>query len=191
MFSPTIAMEYVIVAEARDPRLLLLVIGGVLVLAGFQLWPIYKRMQATKRLQTSGMVTRAWIVQANDALYQKGHFNRPALLIASLPGKTGASNQEMQAMAEHMFRLRETKPRSEAEKKVQGIVLDEGFVENLGGRLPMEFTGGKSVHWFHLRIDRRSLPGGVLELPYVQIRALEEPKSGELTCIMVPYSQGG
>jgi hypothetical protein len=68
--------------------------------------------------------------------------------------------------------------------------LTHQFVENLGGRLPVEFTGGKTVQWCHRQVDRRTLPNGILSLPYIQIRGIEEGKSGELTCIMIPYQQG-
>lgn len=155
---------------------------GLLVLAYFL--DRKNKQETEKAFNEKGKTVNAWIVQANDALYQKRDDDRPALVLFSLPGQNPASDPVVQALAQKIFDLRST-ARTPLERSVAEIALDERFIDAKSGQLPFEFTAGKTVYWIHIRVCRRQLPGGYLRVPYVQLSVA--PTEKKIYYRHVPY----
>jgi hypothetical protein len=160
-----------------------LIAGGVAVVGLF----VYLYLDA-QRLRKNGIPLQAWIVQANDALYEPGGDDRPALLLLSLPGPRQASNQMLAELAARMVKLRPIRSATGADAAVRELVVDEGFRPGFQTVLPREFTGGSEVHCVHMEIRRDYLSeGGVLDKPYVQVAALRRKDVETIDWIMLPY----
>lgn len=173
--------------EKADPMAVLYLGLGLAAFCAIFYGPaILRHFRMTRMLKEHGTVMKAWIVQANDALYEKGlKTHRPALVLLSFPEHNGASDQEVAEMASQIFALRSKQNLTPLEEKVVAVALNETYQPGASDMLPREFTGGKDVAWLHFLVDRRKLPNRILSLPYVQIRAV---RSGdEIGYEMIPY----
>jgi hypothetical protein len=175
-------MDFVLLGDDTYSKIVL----GIGAVLGASLF-LYLYLSA-QRLRKNGIPLQAWIVQANDALYEPGGDDRPAVLLLSLPGPRQASNQELAELAARMSKLRPMRNATGADVAVRELVVNERFRPGFQTVLPREFTGGSEVHCVHMEIRRDYLSKeGVLEKPYVQVAALRTKDVETIEWIMMPY----
>ena len=114
------------------------------------------------RVLDEGDHTHGWLVQANNALFEKGDADLPALLIISPDAETNDDEEYMTELADDIMTLKGEKPDdcdTEGEEKVAKLMADETYIEGRRDKLPKCFTDGKTVYLVHFYVFREHLPG--------------------------------
>lgn len=148
----------------------------------------YKLTRAKNRVLREGRAVVAWIVQANNALFEPGTKDYPAQVVYSFDANAANTPGYLKSIAEAVARLKRDEPVSEIETAVAKLVRNEGYYADRREQLPLGFTNGVVVYSAAVMFERRFLPGGRLTLPYVYCQAHPDEN---VTC-MLPYpNQGG
>lgn len=161
------ATSFALFADGKS-QAVLAILAVVAIYAGIYGYEFYQ----TSRLEKFGKVARAWIVQANDALYSLGTDDRPGLFLISFPEENGVRDVDCASLAKQMFALRTLQNPTPLQKRIAAIALNETYQAEAQGLLPREATHGKDVFWFQMMVSRDFLPGGVLKHPYIQVKAM-------------------
>ncbi len=120
-------------------------------------------LDSKKRAATlaNGEHTHGWLVQANQALFEEGNLDNPALVIVSTDAATNDDEDYMTELAERIMELKsvgEILGDTKAERAVSKLMKDEAYVEGKRDKLPTEFTDGREVYLVHIYIYRNHLP---------------------------------
>ena len=115
----------------------------------------------------NGENTHGWLVQANNALFEDGHMDLPALVVMSPDEETNDDEEFMTDLAERIMELKSEEGRvigrTKAERAVSKLMADETYVEGKRDRLPKELTGDREVYLVHIYVYRDHLPEKRLE----------------------------
>jgi hypothetical protein len=117
-----------------------------------------KRRAATL---ANGEHTHGWLVQANNALFEEGTLDNPALVVVSPDKATNDDEDFMTELAERIMELKsvgEVIGDNKAERAVSKLMKDEAYIEGKRDKLPKEFTNGREVYLVHIYIYRDHLP---------------------------------
>jgi hypothetical protein len=157
----------------------LLALGGVAVIFGACLLHALARRWRRRRILEEGRPVRAWIVQANGALFQPGAVDLPALVLVSFePG----SDARVEALARRMYGLKTEPSADDDERAVARLVRNEAYRPESRRLLPASFTGGLEVYAAHVLVRRRFLPGRRLSEAFLTCRALPGDKGEVVMC---------
>jgi hypothetical protein len=132
----------------------------------FVLFVIYANVvDAKKRKYTleNGDATHGWLVQANNALFEPGNMDLPALVIISPDAKTNDDEEFMTDLAERIMELKGEEGETKAERAVARLMADETYISGKRDELPAQFTNGKKVFLVHILIYRTHLSGKKIE----------------------------
>lgn len=131
---------------------------------------VYAVMRDNKRKAytlENGEHTHGWLVQANNALFEEGSMDAPALVVISPDAGTNDDEEFMTDLAERIMELKSDSGRvigrSKAERAVSKLMSDETYVEGRQSKLPGEFTDDREVYLVHIYIYRDHLPDKRLE----------------------------
>lgn len=143
-------------------------ICGVLVVAAIILIVVLNIKESKKKRQTleDGDHTTAWLVQANNKLFEDGIMDQPGLVLISPDKATSQDEELMTDLAERIMDLKGEDPDDlddKAERKIAELMLDETYIEGRRDKLPKSFTQGKEVYLAHIYIYRDHLPGKKLK----------------------------
>jgi hypothetical protein len=145
-----------------------------------------------EHVMTNGETVKAWLVQANNALFQPQEaspgFGLPAQFLISFDESAADSPEVMQGLAKRMTALKGKKPSDPAERKVAKLVTDETYRPGCRDRLPESFTGGPVVYAVHVVVEPARLPAKRIDRPYIYCKAIPGD-SGWV--FMVDYPPGG
>jgi hypothetical protein len=115
----------------------------------------------------NGEKTHGWLVQANNALFEDGHMDLPALVVMSPDEKTNDDEEFMTGLAGRIMELKSDEGRvigrTKAERAVSRLMSDETYVTGKRDKLPDEFTDGRDVYLVHILVYRDHLPAKRLE----------------------------
>lgn len=131
--------------------LTLLAIVGIVILA-------IRDSKRKNYVLENGDHTTAWLVQANNKLFQDGIMDLPALVLISPDEATAADEEFMTDLAERIMELKDTDPDDDDEAFVAKLVTDETYVEGKRDKLPRSFTDGRKVYLAHIYVYRDHLP---------------------------------
>ncbi len=149
-----------------------------------------RRRQAD--ILANGRTLRAWLVQANNALFQvhtqaTPGFGYPAQFLISFDESIGDSPEMMQGLARRVGRLKGQRPKDPDERKVAKMVTNETYRPGKRERLPDSFTAGREVYAVHFVVEMARLPARCLDRPYVFCKA-KPAESGMV--FMIDYPEG-
>lgn len=116
-----------------------------------------------KHTLENGTHTHGWLVQANNALFEPGNLNNPALIVISPDARTNDDEEFMTDLAERIMELKGEEGDTKDERKVAHLMADETYVTGRRDQLPAGFTDGKTVFLVHIMIYREHLPGKKIE----------------------------
>jgi hypothetical protein len=128
-----------------------------------------------------GDPTIGWIVQANNALFEEGVLDYPALVLISKDEDTANDEAFMTELAEDIMDLKGVDCDDDDEEFVSGLVTDETYVAGKRDKVPKAFCGRPNVYLAHIYIYREHLPKKRLTQKYVCCQVVwDEP--GTLIC---------
>lgn len=156
---------------------------GVGVAVIFALISISAVQQRKARAYTeeNGEPAVGWLVQANNALFQAGSTDLPALVLVSPDDDTAEDEEYMTELADDVFALKGQDCEDEDEAFVSALVTDERYVAGKRTKLPKSFAGRPNVYLAHIFIFREHLPKGRLSGRMVKCQIVwDEP--GTLIC---------
>ena len=147
-----------------------------------------------------GVAVMAMRVQGNPGLFQPGRRSLPGLVLVSFDDPGPDEVKQMHRLARRLFDLKETSPRSAAEREARSIIMANEEAGRLYRRrqLPRGFSGGSIIYaadliirprylrQAHLTNDDLLLPcvadpgaeGAIEHRPYWQVTG-EPPPAGE------------
>ena len=108
-----------------------------------------------------------WLVQANNALFEPGDQDLPALVLVSPDDRTAEDEAYMTDLAGRVMALKEVECDDEDDAFVSRLTTDELYRTGKVDRLPRSFTGSREVYAAHIFIYRDDLPGKRLRGPRV------------------------
>jgi hypothetical protein len=115
----------------------------------------------------NGEKTHGWLVQANNALFEDGNMDLPALVVMSPDPETNDDEEFMTDLAERIMELKSESGgvvgRTKIERAVSRLMSDEMYVEGKRDKLPDEFTDDRDVYLVHIYVYRDHLPAKRLE----------------------------
>jgi hypothetical protein len=160
----------------KDPKtfvpllaLVALLLGGCLALSVLSAAQERRR----KHILANGRTLKAWLVQANTALFQPRDalpgFGHPAEFLISFD--EAVADEELRALARRLAGLKGQRPSDPAERKLARMVTDETYRPGARRRLPRSFTGGPVVYDVHLVVEIARLPARRLDRPFVYCKA--------------------
>ncbi len=122
-----------------------------------------------------------WIVQANNALFESGVLDQPALILVSPDEDTANDEEFMTELAEEIMDLKGVDCDDDDEEFVSGLVTNEAYVQGKRDKLPKAFAGRPNVYLAHVYIYRDHLPKKRLSQKYVNCLIVwDEP--GTMIC---------
>lgn len=122
-----------------------------------------------------------WLVQANNALYESGNLDYPAVILVSPDEDTANDEEYMTELAEDIMDLKGVDCDDDDEEFVSGLVTNEAYVQGKRDKLPKAFCGRKNVYLAHVYVYRDHLPKKRLTQKYVNCQIVwDEP--GTLIC---------
>jgi hypothetical protein len=105
-----------------------------------------------------GEKTHGWLVQANNALFEEGNMDLPALVVISPDEETNDDEEFMTDLAERIMELKSETGgvigRTKVERAVSRLMSDETYIEGKQDKLPAEFTNNREVYLVHIYIYR-------------------------------------
>lgn len=125
---------------------------------------IYLNMREGKAqayVKEHGSPTFAWLIMANNNLFEDGSMDYPGFVLISPDEETTNDEEFMTDLIERISELKEADDddvETEDEEIVAGLVSDESYVEGKRDRLPKGFAKGRKVYIAHLWIVRDHLP---------------------------------
>ena len=154
-----------------------------LTLAGIA-FVIYANVADAKKKRytlENGESTHGWLVQANNALFESGNMDLPALIVISPDTTTNADEEFMTDLAERIMELKGEEGDTKDERKVARLMADETYIAGKRDQLPTGFTDGRSVFLVHIMIYRDHLPHKKIEERRIPCAIIwDEP--GTLVC---------
>src|SRR5687767_10144462 len=88
---------------------------------------IVPEMLRRQRVMKHGIPIIAWLVQANNILYEPGKSSAPAQLLISFPGERTASVEQLSELAQQLGQLKSAPAANAMEEWVAGLVIDEEY----------------------------------------------------------------
>lgn len=140
----------------------IVIVSLVIVLAIIGVIVTIKLNKRRDRVLNEGELTHGWLVQANNALFEKGDTDLPALIIISPDPDTNDDEEFMCELADDIMDLKGTDPddaETDGEAKIVELMADETYIEGKRDKLPKSFTDGKKVYLVHIYVFRDHLPG--------------------------------
>jgi hypothetical protein len=164
-------------SEISDHLAPALFFAALFVGGGLLLWWLSARDRKRREdILANGQTLKAWLVQANNALFQEQYASpgagQPAQFLISFDESIAHSQEFMLGLARKMARLKGQKPTDPDERKVAKLVTNEAYRPGCRDRLPESFTGGPVVYAIHLVVEIVRLPARRLDRPYVYCKAM-------------------
>jgi hypothetical protein len=142
-------------------------IGLALAGVAFVVYAVIRDNKRKAYALEHGEHTHGWLVQANNALFEDGTMDAPALVVISPDAETNDDEEFMTELAERIMELKSDSGRvigrTKAERAVSKLMSDETYVEGKRDKLPAELTGEREVYLVHIYIYRDHLPEKKLE----------------------------
>lgn len=133
-----------------------------------------KNQELMRCVVQNGVPVTAYLVQANQLLFSPGRFaSLPCLVLFSFQPEVAGDADYMAALAQKVFRYKNTKQAGTDEQTIAHLTTDERAVFYRRRKLPFSFTDGSTVYCADLWIKRAYVPGGFLQSR--QIMCLAEP----------------
>jgi hypothetical protein len=126
----------------------------------------------------------AWVVQANNVLYQPGDGSRAAQALITFETIPDVESY-MAELIGRIGKLKDTTPADPTEAEVARLVTDETYKPFGRHELPRTFTGGREVFSVHVWVERELLPAGYLDRPFVRAIAVRDDDDSRV--LMAPY----
>lgn len=125
---------------------------------------VSKKLENKKRAYTleNGEATHGWLVQANNALFESGNMDLPALIVISPDAETN-DEEFMTDLAERIMELKGESGETKDEREVARLMADEAYIAGRRDRLPEKFADGKEVYLVHIMVYRDHLPERMIE----------------------------
>lgn len=167
--------------HASKAALLLPLVALLVARAGVALQRLRKTRRYYNRLRRvadTGTRVNAYVVQANEALFQPGDTSLPCLVLFSFQPEVGGDTAYMRSLARRVFRLKNTQGQTDDARAVARLVTDERAVPYRRRALPFSFTDGSTIYCADLWVKPSYLPQ-----PYLT--------GAVLPCLAEPGLEGG
>lgn len=152
-------------------------VGLVVLAVLFFVWVSFQDKQTRKKYEEHGTPVIGWIVQANNDLYERGNFDKPAQILVCFDAEDNPPDEFMAKLAERVAELKGADPDTKAERAVARLVNDESYQPFKRFLLPKSFTDGREVYSMHVWVERAKLPDGVLQYVFVRCLVLADEEN--------------
>lgn len=151
--------------------------GMVLLVVVFLVWSSISAKQTEKRLDRDGERVFAWIVFANDKLYERneGSGHSYAQVVFNFGPDTPANREELERLAEEVREF-EAEEGCGKDERIIGQVARSHVPYTEPLRMPERVTDGREAYTASVQVEWEKLPGRRLTRPYIYCDVIVEGK---------------